>query len=291
MDTQAALATLGVNPDAMTAQQKQDLDENGYFVIENALTPEQCKRMAAEVDRIAMLEGENAGNEVSQEPGSLRISNIFNKSDVFDELLVIKPLLSASRYLLGDFKVHGANIREPRKGHGKQPLHSDSVMYEDGTWALVNALICFDDMTLDNGPTRVVPGSHKWGPLNVPGENAADYHKRSHAQPHRWAVEGDNIADHVAESPLSGDVSRAPTDPFAPFDGEVKVTVPAGSVVVTNAHIWHSGTLKHTDERRRQLHLSYTRRDLPQQLVQRNYLTPQFNARLGEPMRYLLDVQ
>ena len=50
------------------------------------------------------------------------------------------------------------------------------------------------------------------------------------------------------------------------------------------------GTARLTAARRRQLHLSYTRRDLPQQLIQRNYVTSELFNRLSEAQRYLLDL-
>ncbi len=290
MSSEQALAELGVTGDELSEAQRRALDEDGYFIIYDALTPAQCAAMAAEVDRIAKREGSKAGSEVSQENGTIRISNLFNKSASFDVLLTIKPLLAASQYLLGDFKIHGANVREPNKSGGKQPLHADTVKMPDGGWCLVNSLILFDDMTLTNGPTRIVPGSHKWAPLNVPGENALDYHTKQHDGPHQWAVEGDDVAEHSTESPVMGDTSHFPEDPFVPFPGEILVTVPAGAVVVCNAHMWHSGTQKSDDTRRRQLHLSFTRRDMPQQLVQRRYLTPALNARLSDPLKYIMDV-
>ena len=42
-------------------------------------------------------------------------------------------------------------------------------------WWVVNAMIMLDDMTLDNGPTRVVPSSHHWAPINVPYVNQGDW--------------------------------------------------------------------------------------------------------------------
>jgi hypothetical protein len=62
---------------------------------------------------------------VHVEPGARRLSNIFNKSTVFDPLLEIKPALAAAHYVLGEIKVHGANIRDPVQGHGHQQLHVD----------------------------------------------------------------------------------------------------------------------------------------------------------------------
>lgn len=291
MDTTQALESLGVTAGSLSKEQREQLDREGYFIIENAFSEEECERMKSEVDRIVAEEGDKAGSEVSREAGATRISNVFNKTDAFDVLLGLKPMLAAAHHLLGDFKVHGANMREPHVGSGRQPLHSDSVKLPDGRWCLTNALITFDPMTLENGPTRIVPGSHEWAPLNVPGENAMGAGSEKRAKPHEWAKEGDNVADHSAKSAVTGDEDKVPADPFAPYPGEIKVTVPARSVVFCNAHMWHSGTVKNTDARRRQLHLSHTRRDMDQQLNQRAYVTPALHDRLSEAHRFLLDVQ
>lgn len=290
MNTEQALAAMGVTSADLTEEQRRQLDRDGYFIVENAFSEEACERMKAEVDRIVAEEGERAGSEVSKEQGATRISNVFNKTDAFDVLLDIKPMLAAAHYLLGDFKIHGANMREPHQGSGRQPLHADSIKLPDGRWCLVNSLITFDPMTLDNGPTRIVPGSHHWAPLNVPGENAMGMGAAPRDKPHEWAREGDNVAEHSAQSPVMGDEDKAPADPFAPYPGEIKVTVPARSVVFCNAHMWHSGTLKTTASRRRQLHLSHTRRDMDQQLNQRAYQTPGLTGRMDEAHRYLLDI-
>ena len=84
MNSQEALQVIGVCSKDMSESDRRALDANGYFIIPAVLNPEQCSEMAAEVDRIANIEGEMAGSEVSQEAGTLRLSNIFNKSAVFD---------------------------------------------------------------------------------------------------------------------------------------------------------------------------------------------------------------
>ena len=81
--------------------------------------------MAAEFDRLHDVEQERGGHEVHIEPTAKRVSNIFNKSSVFDACLEITTLLQASHELLGEFKLHGANLREPLPGGGHQDLHAD----------------------------------------------------------------------------------------------------------------------------------------------------------------------
>jgi hypothetical protein len=42
-------------------------------------------------------------------------------------------------------------------------------------------------------------------------------------------------------------------------------------VVIINSSMWHRGIRNLSGARRRVVHLTYTRRDLPQQLTQRDY--------------------
>jgi hypothetical protein len=58
-----------------------------------------------------------------------------------------------------------------------------------------------------------------------------------------------------------------------------------------NSSGWHAGTKKNSDAPRRLVHLSYTRRDLPQQLTQIDYLTKELFERMSPEHRYLLDIE
>jgi len=294
MDMDTAIAAFDIRPTDFSASQRHDLDQNGYFRTTGAFTLSQCAAMAAAFDRIKEQEGVRAGHEVSQEPGAVRVSNIFNKTDAFDCALNCKPLLAAARYLLGDFKVHGANVREPERGAGQQFLHSDVTRLPDGGWRVINALILLDDMTLENGPTRVVPGSHNWPAINVPGENVI---KESTAalisgpdETQGWVVEGKETSNQDVVVSGTGQDGITPENPFAPYPGEEVLTAPAGTVIVTNAHLWHSGTRNHSGARRRMLHLSYTPRGQPQQFDQRANLTPALYDRMSAVRRYLLGI-
>jgi len=270
MYTKQALRELGVMPNTLSESQKSQLDELGYFIVEGVLTPQDCERMRTEFERIHASEKEQGGHEVHVEPGARRISNIFNKTEAFDKCLWIPEVLAASTYMLGEIKVHGANLRDPVKGYGQQDLHVDVPKKFADDWWVANSMIMLDDMTLDNGPTRVVPGSHHWAPINVPYVNIGDWEP----------------------SPLTAeDEARVPKDLSAPYPGETLVEAPAGSAIICNSSMWHAGTRKKTDTPRRMLHLTYTRRDLPQQLLQLDYLTPDLYNRMNLAKRYLLEIE
>ena len=270
MYTKQALRDIGVERGALTAAQLAALDEVGFVVVEGVFSPEQCALMAEEFDRLHRAEGERGGHEVHVEPGAPRVSNIFNKSTAYDACLATAPVLDAAHRLLGEIKVHGANLRDPLPGKGHQALHCDVPKRFDDDWWIINAMVLIDPMTADNGPTRIIPGSHRWAPINVPEVNAADWEP----------------------APLTpADLKRVPEDLEAPYPGEAHAQGPAGAVVICNGHLWHGGTTNRSGARRRMLHLTYTRRDLPQQLVQRDFATPELYQRMSPALRWLLDIE
>jgi hypothetical protein len=270
MYTKQALREFGILSSGLSSAQAAQLDDAGFFTVDGVLSRADLERMRSEFERIHSAENEKGGHEVHVEPGARRISNIFNKTDAFDKCLEVPEVLGASHYLLGEIKVHGANLRDPVQGYGKQDLHVDVPKKFDDDWWVVNAMIMLDDMTLENGPTRVVPGSHRWAPINVPYVNQGDW------EPGVLSPE---------------DAARIPKDLSAPYPGEVLVTAPAGAAIICNASMWHAGTLKKSNAYRRMLHLTYTRRDLPQQLVQLDHLTPELYSRMSSVHRYLLEIE
>ncbi|SHK95857.1 Phytanoyl-CoA dioxygenase (PhyH) [Pseudonocardia thermophila] len=268
MDTPNVLSGLGIKRTALTPEQREQLDVEGYFIVHDVYTPEECQEMAAEFERIAEEEGRFGGSETRSEPGARRVAAVFSKSTAFDRVLTCAPLLVAASELLGEIRIHADNMREPLVGHGHQPLHSDVPSEGPGKWRLVNSLHLFDDMTKENGGTRIVPGSHRWASLNIPPANIE-----------KGFVEPEDL-----------DRSHIPEDPFAPHPEEIVLEAPAGSVVVLNAHLWHGGTKRVSDAPRRMLHLSICRRELDQQLNQREYVTDAMRERMSDELLWLLDV-
>lgn len=270
MYAKQAIREIGFSEPILTTAQREALDRDGFFIVERLYSAAQAREMAEEFDRLIEVEGERGGHEVHIEPGAPRVSDIYNKTDVYDRCLECDVMLGAAEYLLGEFKLHGANLREPAKNKGHQDIHADVPKKFADDWWVANGLFLFDDMTKDNGPTRVIPGSHRWPSVNIPHVNWGDW-----------------------EPPVlsSDEKELIPTDLAAPHPNEVLVQAPAGSVVIINSALWHSGTVNHSGKRRRVLHLTYTRRDLPQQLYQRDYLTKGLYERMSPAHRWIMDVE
>jgi ectoine hydroxylase-related dioxygenase (phytanoyl-CoA dioxygenase family) len=270
VNTQQALAEIGMPNAALTDAQRHELDVNGFFVVADVFSADEVAEMKAEIARLQKLEGALGGHEVHIEPGAPRLSNLFNKSAAFDRCLACRPTMAAALHLLKEFRIYSLNARNPQKGQGQQPLHADVPRTTPTDWRVVNSMVMLDDMTETNGPTRVVPGSHNWVPLNVPDVNMAE-------------------VKHIEVRPE--DRPLIPKDPAAPYPGEVKVTGKAGSVAVINGHIWHGGTRNESGAPRQVLHLAIGRRDIPQQLVEREHLTDDLFRRSGPGQKFLLDIE
>jgi ectoine hydroxylase-related dioxygenase (phytanoyl-CoA dioxygenase family) len=128
-------------------------------------------------------------------------------------------VLAAVRHILGrPFRLAGAAGRDPLPGHGAQGLHIDCVDPGPASpFQVVTALGLLDDFTPENGATRLVPGSHR---MRRPPPKS-----------------------------FAGPASRHPE--------QIVIPAPAGSVLVFNGHLWHSGTLNRTQVHRRVLQCSF----------------------------------
>lgn len=252
MTIQEALQALGVRDDTLTAAEKKQLDRDGYLLLGVLLSPEQLAGMRARHDELLAIEGADAGKEVHQEAGTDRLANLVNKDPIFEVCFTHPRLLAAVAHVLkGDLRLHSLNSRSALPGQGHQGLHPDyDGPVAPGDYYVCNSAWLLDGFTEENGPTRVVPGSH-----------------------------------------LSGKVPRDEmADPTAPHPREVRVIAPAGSVMVFNSHVWHSGTRNNSAAPRRVLHSAFVRRTFPQQTDQRAFIRPETYARLSEAARTILDV-
>ena len=81
---QEVLDSLGVHPDTLTQQEKDQLDRDGFLPLSDILTPEHVSSMRNRVSELLAAEGDQAGIEVHQEAGTDRLSDLVNKSDLFD---------------------------------------------------------------------------------------------------------------------------------------------------------------------------------------------------------------
>ena len=248
-----ALIEFGVTPETLTAAQRDELDTRGYTIFQNMIDTAWLCELREVFDRIHDEEGDHAGIEVTQLPGVRRLSDLVNKSTAFDGVWQNPRILAAAHFMIGrPFKLHSLNGHDPLPGYGGQNLHTDTKEPRETTKQchVVNSMWMLDDVTRQNGATRVVSGTHLISPTP------------------------DEVLD----------------DPGAPHPEETYLTGKAGDVVVFNAHLWHGCTQNRTSRTRRLLHCAFIGREFAQQTDQRQYLRKQTAKRLSPEARLILDV-
>lgn len=237
----------------MDAQQKQQLDDQGYVVIKQVLAPEQIKNLVSRLDALWAEEGAAAGAENYIEKNTWRLANLVNKGDEFRAVFGNPSVLEAVENVIGpDIHVSMMNARAvPPKSDPDQPMHVDTrkkgVPDERGYYVCTAAWM-LDDFTTENGATRIVPGTHKSGKL--PKEVMAD--------------------------------------PNLPHPDEIVGQGKAGDVLIFNGHCWHAGGRNSTDNVRRAILVHYIRGDHPQDLNQKEALSPEVQAKMSPRERELL---
>ena len=235
----------------MTSQERERLDRDGYVVLEAGMGADLLQGLRTRILELFDEEGDRAGSEFKTEEHARRLANLVDKGDVFRRAIALPRVLEPVRHVLGgDCKLSSLNARsaDPHTDVG-QPLHVDMSAIPDaqGYW-VCNTVWMLDDFTEQNGPTRMVPGSHTWGtrPQDVL------------------------------------------PDPVAPHPQEVLLTGKAGTIAVMNAHLWHAGTANRTAAPRLAMHGFYCRRDKPQQQYQKGLLRPEVQASLSPELRWIL---
>jgi ectoine hydroxylase-related dioxygenase (phytanoyl-CoA dioxygenase family) len=133
-------------------------------------------------------------------------------------------LLAAAEHVLArPFHLGGMHGRNPLPGFGQQGLHADWTRAPDNAYVVLTAIWMLDDFTAQNGATRVVPGSH------------------------------------LITSPLPKSLAQ----PLAHHRDETLVVGRAGTVLILNGYLWHSGRLNASAGPRRAVQLSLMRGAAP----------------------------
>src|SRR5262249_55129908 len=127
---------------------------------------------------------------------------------VFDGVYTHPKVLAAVYQILRrPFQACGVTARAPAPGQGLQGLHTDwRPRTPSEPFYVVTALWLLDDFTPHNGATRVLPGSHRM-PRPLP---------------------------------------KAMQQPESRHPEQKLILAKAGSVLVFNGHLWHSGTRNET---------------------------------------------
>jgi len=197
----------------LTPRQRQSLVDDGYLVVPSLLGSALAP-IAARLDRHVQQTVANWAEDPRLDTHEGAVTTRFDLDDQGLAPCYQHPLVvaAAAAVLADDWRLQALELRAPIPGSGEQGLHTDFGIAVVGIphWRAMSAMWCISEFTRDNGPLRVIPGSHL-----------------------------------VSEPPI--DTEHGYATGMGPHPDEVKIIAPAGSLIVFNgADLWHSGTFNYT---------------------------------------------
>ncbi|HXU35071.1 MAG TPA: phytanoyl-CoA dioxygenase family protein [Blastocatellia bacterium] len=217
------LRECGVTASTLSTTEKEALDREGYVIFRNVIDADWLKSLRAAFDDGCAKDSSSPVNAVVKDSGTRHLDNLVTRGEKFERVYTHPLVLAGVWHVLQvPFRLAQMNGREPLPGYGQQGLHADWTARAKGEpFRIVTSIWLLDNFTSENGATRVVPGTHRL--LTRPPKSFADPQSR-----HR--------------------------------DQRI-ISAPAGSVLLFNGHLWHSGTRNQTSLRRRVLQCSFVGRD------------------------------
>jgi ectoine hydroxylase-related dioxygenase (phytanoyl-CoA dioxygenase family) len=152
------------------------LDTDGFTIMPGLLNRPDCEQFKLMLEddytRYSPLyanEGQTNAGTLANKAGEKVIYNLHNKHLDWFRLFEHKAVLPLLDGLLREGSYSGSepyylynnSARCPLKGFPEQQLHTDSNMPGVNYCIVANVLWALDEFTLQNGATRVVPGSHR----------------------------------------------------------------------------------------------------------------------------------
>jgi ectoine hydroxylase-related dioxygenase (phytanoyl-CoA dioxygenase family) len=166
----------------LTEQQLHFYQDNGYVLVEglldkneSALYRKECHDLMERLSKTANMDATwgSARETTGKNTVILHCHDVQFYSAIFTHLLINERLTSAASQIIGSSNVQLHHdkmfIKPPEKG-SPFPMHQDYPYFPHAKHSMIAAILHFDDTPLEKGCVRVIPGSHKLGPLEHSSE-------------------------------------------------------------------------------------------------------------------------
>ena len=219
----------------LTREQIAFYREHGYLGVENVLTQREVDDLRRVTD--AFVEKSRGVAEHTAvfdlEPGHTpenpklrRLKSPIEQHEVYRNTLHHEKILDVVSQLIGyGLRCNGNKLNMKQPGYGSPvEWHQDWAFYPHTNDDLLAVGVVLDDMTEENGPLLVIPGSHE-GP--------------------------------VYDQHLDGHFCGAVTDPTFSDKGTTPVMVKAGGITIHHVRMLHGSVSNTSDQPRRLLLFQY----------------------------------
>jgi phytanoyl-CoA hydroxylase len=163
----------------LTDEQLAFYRDNGYLLVEGLLTKEEagslrreCHALAARLSSRGDIEATwgsaRAGMAEAKETRLMHCHNTQFYSAAFSRLIVDERLTDAAASIIGSPNVqlhHNKMFIKPPENGSPFPMHQDYPYFPHKQHSMIAAIFHFDDAPVEKGCVRVVPGSHRQGPV------------------------------------------------------------------------------------------------------------------------------
>ena len=148
----------------LSAEQKRFYEENGYLVFENVLSPSELAALRNASERLQA--------ERTRLGGETRLAVIHNVALMDDAFMMAARhpfMLAVVSDPIGEnlrLQHCKLNWKPPTIGAGEVGWHQDFPFFPHTNYDLLACMFLLDDATPENGCMRMIPGSHRRGPVD-----------------------------------------------------------------------------------------------------------------------------
>ena len=175
---------------------KKDIDfyqNNGYLVIENVLNNNEVKEL-----QNASLTLEEERNKLGGNDKLAVIMNVVFLHEAFMKTAFNKIMLGVAQQLIGEnlrLQHCKLNWKPKSVGAGEVKWHQDFPYFPHTNHDLLACMFLLDDASIQNGCMRMIPGSHKYGPIDHKDANGKFTGNATDNNPYEEDLKKGNIAD------------------------------------------------------------------------------------------------
>jgi phytanoyl-CoA hydroxylase len=233
---------------APPGERKAFYEETGYLIVPELLEPAEVDELRLALGQVlAEAEGLQASNSkfalsaAAEGTGRRYVKRVFNpiaRHEAFKKLVSHPRILDVVEELIGpDITLQQTKLNlKPPAEDARFEWHQDYPFFPHTNFDLVAVMVFLDDTDETNGCLRVIPGSHKLGPLE-----------------HDFSPDGQAYGTEVRDKSVFGDESRW-----------VSLVVPAGSIALHHSCTLHSSGANRSDRPRSSLIFEYRASDARQ---------------------------